>query len=140
MRHFSPEFRPQDRWVATFGDAEGARLALNQIVGKSIATIPISANLVPLSLLAEFETLNGDVEAPENCLLYTGFPPGVSREGITKLFESFQLREILFNETGKSAVIEFAARMEAHRAYRKLYGTSQGCSPSLFSTHLQLLL
>lgn len=140
MRHFDSEFRPQDRWIATFRDEERARTALSHLMGKSVATTPITANLVPLSRLTNFQVLNKDVQTPANCLLYMGFPPGVDHEGIGALFTGLQMHRVILNETCKSAVVEFLSRTEAHRAYRRLYGANQDGPSGFFVTSLQLLM
>lgn len=122
IRGFAKDFRPLDRWIVTFSTPEEARRGFEYVSGRSIATSAISSALVPLSSLREYKHLNELVESPASCILYGGFPPGTAPEDLRFLFSGLQLAPtatpINICADGKTALVEFVSREEAHRAYQ----------------------
>lgn len=96
--------------------------------------------------MERYTDLNSLVDNPANCLTYTGYPPGLQPEDVRQIFYEFQLRDngmdtpIKFNSSGRAALIEFASKAEAHRAYRILSGTKQSGAFGEFYTTLLFLM
>jgi hypothetical protein len=89
--------------------------------------------------------LNSLVEDPGNCLLYSGYPPGISFDDVKLHFKDYRLRNsridpaIKFNASGRIAVIEFENRNEAHRAFKDLCRARQLGPTDDFFANLTLL-
>lgn len=142
MRAFAKDFRPLDRWIATFATPEDARRGLECVSGRSVGPIAVAGALVPLSSLREYRPLNELVASPAHCILYGGFPPGTAPNDLAILFSTLKLAAprsdgsggpISISPDGKTAVVEFTSREEAHRAYQMILG-----SRNEFSFHQRL--
>lgn len=109
---------------------------------------PHMATLVPLSTLSGYAPLNELVDETEACLTITGFPASTTTKDLRGYFADFQLKgrllesSINWGTTKKVALVEFASRDEAHRAYRKLMGKPTVCMASgrPYTPFLDLLL
>lgn len=148
LRKFTPDYRSADVFVALFATTKDARMAMRTVMGQSLGTRPHRATLVPLSILSAYEPLNGSVDEVEACLTITGFPASTTTDDLRAYFAEYQLRarllgpSITWGTTQKVALVEFASRGEAHRAYRQLLGKPALCMASgrPYTPFLNLLL
>jgi len=80
-------------------------------------------------VLGDYRSVNELVEDYETCLLVDNYLPSTDIAEITEFFTGLKLRRrllgspVYFSPNRKTAIVEFASRTEAHRAYRNLIGT-----------------